>query len=102
MTATASSGAAVHDTGQVLVTDAAPEFARLSAYQDQPLAVVTDASASTDAWKITDYIVDYGDGTAPVDSRSANSSHSYLHSGVYTVALTIKDSTGATAHTTQR
>ncbi|EWM13487.1 LigA protein [Kutzneria sp. 744] len=49
VTATAPSGVAVHDTGQALVTDPAPEVARLSAFQDEPLRVITDASASTDA-----------------------------------------------------
>ncbi|QUQ68573.1 PKD domain-containing protein [Kutzneria sp. CA-103260] len=102
VTVTAPSGVTYHDPANVQVNEPGPEVARLTAYQSDRLEVGIDAGASTDPWKITDYAVDYGDGSAPVHSTYTGGGHTYAVPGTYPVTLTITDSTGATAATTQK
>jgi len=60
-------------------------------------AVVADASASTDAWNITDYKWDFGDGLTADSYGSPTAYHYYAAAGTYTVKLTITDAGGNTA-----
>jgi parallel beta-helix repeat protein len=102
VTVTAPSGVHYNQSASVLVNEPGPEAARLTAYQNDRLEVGIDASASTDPWKITDYAIDYGDGTPAVHSTYTGGGHTYAAPGTYPVTLTITDSTGATAATTQK
>jgi PKD repeat protein len=66
-----------------------------------PLAVIADASASSDPIGITGYTFDFGDASAVVGPQAASSaSHTYSSAGGYTARVTITDSVGATATTT--
>lgn len=77
------------------------------AYYATPLDVSAAANNSTAPAPITDYIFDFGDGTAPVDNTPngkdpAYQDHTYQTPGSYSVTLTIKDSAGDVASVTQR
>jgi PKD repeat protein len=62
---------------------------------EAPLAVAFSSKRSTDPEKsIVGYAWDFGDGA---DSSQANPTHTYTENGVYTAALTVTDSAGATS-----
>lgn len=85
----------VYPGGTIIdVTTPAPFVAAIRATQTGPLTVDTDVSASTDSWKITDYSIDFGDGTAPRHSTAVKDSHSYATPGTYTVTVTETDNDG--------
>ncbi len=104
-TATASSGPAA-----LLVTDAALTAVALpvTASQGTPaaatVATFTDANPGAAATDFTATIA-FGDGTtgvgsvtaAPTGGFAVTATHSYVHSGAYAVATTIKDDGGAQA-----
>jgi PKD repeat protein len=61
-----------------------------------------DASASRQGPSpIVEYRFTFGDGTPDVVGPSSNTAHRYLAPGTYTARLTIRDSAGRTATTTQ-
>ncbi|AUG79768.1 hypothetical protein CFP65_5055 [Kitasatospora sp. MMS16-BH015] len=65
---------------------------------DGPLGYAFDLSASSSPWNITDYVLDFGDGS-PKESyyRQTKFRHAYAHPGNYTVTATVKDESGRTA-----
>jgi heat shock protein HslJ len=63
---------------------------------DQP--VKFDASSSTSGGTIAEYVWAFGDGSK---GSGVTVEHKYLKAGAYTVTLTIKDSNGKTATSTQ-
>jgi PKD repeat protein len=65
-------------------------------------AVSFNASTSTSADPIASYKWDFGDGTAPVTKTTATVSHTYGVAGEYTVTLTVTDSKGRKATTSQK
>ncbi|WP_441248782.1 PKD domain-containing protein [Kitasatospora sp. McL0602] len=63
-----------------------------------PLGYTFDMSQSTSPWLITDYKLDYGDGTVNLTPLgAAGTDHSYQRPGDYTVTATLKDQGGRTA-----
>ncbi len=63
-----------------------------------PLAVTANAAASTDAIPISSYTFDFGDGTPAVGPQASSSAnHTYATGGLYTVAVTVADGSGASA-----
>jgi PKD repeat protein len=81
------------DTIQINVTAIDPPTASFSATPsvDVPLAVTFDSSASTG--EISSYTWDFGDNTEP--STEANPSHTFDHSGTFTVTLTVNGPGGS-------
>jgi parallel beta-helix repeat protein len=81
-----------------------PPVARLTvapASGAPPLAVVADASKSTDAeGNIASYRFDFGDGTVTGPQPAATASHTY-GSGTWTMAVTVTDSAGAASSASQ-
>jgi PKD repeat protein len=68
--------------------------------QAGPPAVVSfDGSASSEPYGSLTYSWNFGDGSAPVTGVA--SSHTYTQAGIYTVALTVTDTSGNTASTSQ-
>ncbi len=65
-----------------------------------PLGVTADASASTDPIGITSYTFNFGDGTVLGPQAGATAGHTYSVAGVYTVTVTVADSTGASSSAT--
>ncbi|TMQ55907.1 MAG: PKD domain-containing protein [Candidatus Eisenbacteria bacterium] len=62
-----------------------------------PLAVMADASGSTDPdGLIVSYRFDFGDGTTPVSQTSPTATHTYA-AGNWTAVVTVADNAGATA-----
>ena len=63
-----------------------------------PLAVILDASATTDADgdAVTGYTWDFGDGTPPVAGPDPTTAHTFTGPGVYVARLTATDARGAT------
>lgn len=108
VTATAANGTAFTSTKRAYVTAAktaplVPSLSLSHASGTSSLTVRTDATATTDDWSITDYTVNFGDGTAPVDLGAAYggvTGHTYTASGTYTATLTVQDAGGQTASTT--
>ena len=65
-----------------------------------PLFVFFDASQSSDPdGAIANYTWDFGDGTEPVGGKTP--AHTFATAGTYTVRLTVQDSQGTSASTTQ-
>jgi hypothetical protein len=64
-----------------------------------PLAVVADASASTDtdATPIATYTFNFGDGTAAVTQASPQASHKFTQTGPFTVSVTATDTANLTS-----
>ncbi|GAA0661018.1 hypothetical protein GCM10010193_10030 [Kitasatospora atroaurantiaca] len=65
----------------------------------KPLSYVIDTTGSTSPWPITDYAVDYGDGS-PV-SHTPAVPHVYRAAGDYTVKVTATDAGGQTGTLTK-
>ncbi|GAA1141833.1 hypothetical protein F4556_003600 [Kitasatospora gansuensis] len=65
----------------------------------RPLAYVIDPSATTAAWPIAGYTIDYGDGSAPTDSLTEP--HLYAVPGDYKITVTAKDNHGQTGSLTK-
>ena len=62
-----------------------------------PLAVTADASASVDPQgQVLSYAFDFGDGTTVAPQAQSTFSHTYLNSGVYTVRVTARNTSGVT------
>ena len=59
------------------------------------------ASVSNTGTTITDFSWDFGDGSTADQGTTATVTHTYGAAGTYTVKLTITDSKGRTASTTQ-
>lgn len=106
VTATAADGTVFNSAkrGYVTVAKTAPLVPSLSLSHPagtSSLTVQTNASATTDDWSITEYTLDFGDGTAPMDVRDGGmTEHAYAAPGTYTVSLTVRDAGGRTASTT--
>jgi glucose/arabinose dehydrogenase/Ca2+-binding RTX toxin-like protein len=66
-------------------------------YGPIPLTVTFDGSASTDPDGDTSlsYLWDFGDGSAPKETTSSTTSHTYTTAGSYTATLKVRDSRGA-------
>lgn len=60
------------------------------------MSVKADATASHGRNPITSYSFDFGDGSAPLVNTTGLATHTYTHSGAYSVVVTVTDSTGAT------
>lgn len=106
MTATLSIGSPVTASSSITVYPPGPLTPELSiqTYPSYPLLIGISAwgSSAGVGRTITDYSVDFGDGSAPIDMGTATSyGHTYSSPGTYTVTLTITDSGGRTASTTQ-
>ncbi|WP_344464597.1 PKD domain-containing protein [Kitasatospora kazusensis] len=69
-----------------------------------PFTFEADAGLSAGPWPIVSRMVDFGDGSAPVQCAGPGGSlcdHTYARPGSYTVTLTVKDSAGGTSSTSQ-
>jgi parallel beta-helix repeat protein len=92
-------------TDQVTVSNDEPPVAALTvtpASGRAPLAVLANASGSTDSDGIVNYTFDWGDGspvTGPQSSATAN--HTYTTPGTHTVTVTVRDSGGLTDEATR-
>ncbi len=64
-----------------------------------PLTYTVDTTATTSPWPITEYTVDYGDGTPA--SAYPGVPHRYRTTGDYTVTLTARDQGGRSATATR-
>lgn len=63
-----------------------------------PVAVIADASGSSDPVGISSYTFDFGDGTTPVGPQAASkATHTYITAGNYTVTVTVIDTALATS-----
>jgi PKD repeat protein len=62
-----------------------------------PVLVTANASASSDPIGISGYTFNFGDGTVVGPQPGATASHSFTAAGIYTVSLTVTDSTGASS-----
>jgi PKD repeat protein len=85
-------------TTDVTNTPPSPAFTAQKSAAD-PLTIGFDASASSDDKGITSYDWDFGDGGT---GSGVITSHAYAVPGLYSVKLTVKDSDGETASTSQR
>jgi len=108
MTATNSCGTSLPVSGPVTVTSPPNgPTARLSADRSSgaaPLAVVFDASATTDGGSaLTNLHLDFGDQSQPADwtDKTIKQSHSYAGPGLYTATLTATTSSGTSTATQQ-
>ncbi len=74
-----------------------PALAMTNAVGVAPLTVTFNASASSDpaGRALTNYGLDYGDGTVAVQSAPSLPSHTYTTTGTHTVSLQVSDSGGA-------
>ena len=88
------------------VTVSTPNLPPTAAFQflptggPAPLFVFFDGSSSTDPdGAIADYTWDFGDGTEVVGGKTP--AHTFATAGTFTVRLTVQDTQGATASTTQ-
>lgn len=97
VTVTDTSGLTANTYVYVTVVAAAPLTPALTFTPYQNGAISADASASTDAWSITDYKWDFGDGKTADTYGSPTAYHYYAAAGTYTVTLTITDAGGNTA-----
>jgi PKD repeat protein len=100
MTATLPSGRTIVQDASVTITQPGPVSAKLQATQVDPLSVQADGRTSTDPWRITEYDLDFGDGSPVVVGEVEN--HTYAAPGTYTITLTIKDNGGHTASTSKK
>jgi glucose/arabinose dehydrogenase len=66
-------------------------------YGPVPLTVSFDGSASKDPDGNTPltYVWDFGDGTAPTETATSTTSHTYNTAGIYTAELKVRDARGA-------
>jgi parallel beta-helix repeat protein len=107
VTVTDSGGLTSTATAQVTVTDD-PPLATLDVTPGAgfaPLAVVADASGSTDtdATRIASYSFDFGDGSPAVGPQpSATADHLYTAGGTFTVTVTVTDSAGLSSQATRQ
>ncbi|AUG81472.1 hypothetical protein CFP65_6840 [Kitasatospora sp. MMS16-BH015] len=86
--------------GAVLVTADAPLVAKMSVTDGLgPLDYFFSGGDSSTPWSIAGYTFDYGDGTA--QAKGWGGRHQYRQEGDYTVTMTVADSGGRTARTTQ-
>lgn len=88
--------------GQTLPPDARPSAKftfEWSGSQGAGVPVVFDASESSSPTSLASYVWDFGDGTA---AGGVIVRHTFTVAGTYTVRLTVTDSKGQTAWTTQR
>lgn len=72
------------------------QLARAPGNGNAPLAVTFDPSGSRPAAAIASYSLDFGDGTPPGTSGTAQT-HSYTANGTYTATLTVTSTDGRTA-----
>lgn len=87
-------------TYSVTVVPAAPEIPVLGMTGGSTqLSVTANGTKSTDAWPITGYSFDFGDGTPPQVSATGTTSHTYAATGIYNVTMTITDAGGYTKKT---
>jgi len=71
------------------------DFTETPAFDYPPLTVTFNASSSTSPnGPIVDYAWDFGDGTT---GGGVSVTHTYTVKGVYTITLTVKDSSGQTS-----
>lgn len=75
----------------------APLVPQLTILERGALTATADADGTTDAWNITGYTFDFGDGTPPVTTPNAAADHVYAEPGTYTVTEKITDAGGTTA-----
>lgn len=92
-----ASGLTASTNVYVTVVAAAPLTPSLTITPYQSGAIYADASASTDAWSMTDYKWDFGDGSTADTYGSPTAYHHYAAAGTYTVTLTITDAGGNAA-----
>lgn len=97
VTATIPNGVRVSPPVAVQVTAPAPLVPASHVFQVGALSVEADDTASTDSWQITDYAIDFGDGSPVQHTGSGRALHSYAQPGTYTVTTTETDFAGNTA-----
>ena len=73
----------------------------LTASPQGALSVQADGSGTVDAWNITGYSFNFGDGSAVTTSTASIVSHTYAKPGTYTVTETVTDAGDNSASTTQ-
>lgn len=71
-----------------------PLAAQLSMSAFGALTVNANATGTYDAWDITAFTFDFGDGTTPTSGLNYSANHVYSKPGTYTVTETITDSGG--------
>jgi PKD repeat protein len=105
VTVTDSDGSSAQATQQVVVS-VLPPSAALSVTPSSgtaPLPVSADASGSTaGSTPIASYNFAWGDGNSTGPQSAATANHTYSSAGNYTVTLTVTDTDGTTATTTQQ
>lgn len=82
----------------VLVVNPEPLTPDLELDFTQGLGVSASGALSADAWDITNYSYDFGDGST---GTGATATHVYAKSGTYPVTLTVTDAGGNTATVTK-
>lgn len=102
VTATTPTGVLASQSAGVQVTTPAPLVARSHVFQVGPLSVEADATASTDSWEITDYAIDFGDGTPAQHGSTGQALHTFAKPGTYTVTTNETDFAGNTAAVSHR
>jgi hypothetical protein len=73
-----------------------PLGALVTATETGSMSVKADATKSHGLNAITSYSFNFGDGSAPLVNTTGQATHTYTHSGGYSVTVTATDSTGAT------
>ena len=68
----------------------------VTATETGSMSVKADATQSHGLNGIASYSFDFGDGGAPVVNTTGTATHTYMHSGAYSITVTVTDSTGAT------
>jgi PKD repeat protein len=97
LTVTDDDGLTGSSTRTVAITYNNPPVASFTVSEDY-LEIFVDASASTDDFGIVSYTWSYGDGGS---GSGVMDSHMYAMGGTYTVSLTVVDTGGKSATTTQ-
>ncbi len=103
LTVSGVTGVIKKSTLQLAVVPPAPFVAAMSVAAAGTMSAVA-TNKSTDAWDVTSYTVDFGDGSTPMQAVASTPSvtHSYKKLGTYPIKITATDSQGNTATTSQQ
>lgn len=103
LTVSGVTGVIKKSTLQLAVVPPAPFVAAMSVAAAGTMTAIA-TNKSTDAWDVTSYTVDFGDGSTPMQAvvSAPSVTYSYKKLGTYTIKITATDSQGNTATTSQQ